>query len=261
MTEMHIMMSIFLFVMGVCIGSFLNVCIYRIPRKEPLIFSRSHCTKCGTKLRAVDNIPLLSFIFLGGKCRTCKSNISMQYPIVELLTGLIFLLSYRYFGWGLEFVSKVVFLSMLIVISFVDLEHRMIPDIISLSGMILGLGFSFLLKSITFWESLLGFLIGGVLLYLVALLGDLLFKKESMGGGDIKMAAMIGAFLGWQRLLAALFIAVALGAFVGVVSMLTSSRVRKDKIIPFGPFLALGAAICVFWGERLIEIYVRNFLP
>lgn len=258
---MNIIISIFLFILGVCIGSFLNVCIYRIPRREPLIFSRSHCPKCGTRLKVVDNIPFISFIFLGGKCRTCKNSISLQYPIVELLTGLVFLLSYWHFGWGWEFISKVVFLTMLIVISFIDLEHRIIPDTISLSGIIIGLGFSLLLKSITFWESLFGFLIGGALLYLVALLGDLLFKKESMGGGDIKMAAMIGAFLGWQKFLLALFIAVALGAVIGIITMIISSKVRKDKIIPFGPFLALGAAICVFWGEKLIEIYIRNFLP
>jgi leader peptidase (prepilin peptidase)/N-methyltransferase len=257
---MNIIVNIILFLLGLSIGSFLNVCIYRIPRKEPLILSRSHCPKCGTSIRAFDNIPILSFILLGGRCRSCKERISWRYPMVELLTAIAFLFTYWHFGWGWEFVSKLILLLLLIIIFFIDLEHKIIPDVISLSGIGLGLVFSLLVKSITFWQSLLGLLVGGVLLYLTAILGDFLFKKESMGGGDIKMAAMLGAFLGWQKFLLSFFVAVFLGAAVGVITMLFSPKVRQSKVIPFGPFLALGAAISIFWGEKLIQIYIRTFL-
>lgn len=264
---MSIIISVILFLLGLSIGSFLNVCIYRIPRKERLILSRSRCPNCGANLRIIDNIPLLSFILLGGKCRNCKAKISWRYPMVELLTALIFLFSYWNFGWGWEFVSKIVFLILLVPIFFIDLEHKIIPDVISLPGIGLGLGFSLLVKSITFWESLVGFLVGGVLLYLVAILGDFLFKKESMGGGDIKMAAMLGAFLGWKGFLLSFFVALILGTFVGAITMAISSKVRQNRVIPFGPFLALGATISIFWSKELIHIYIQaqaliqNFLP
>ncbi|MCJ7508048.1 MAG: prepilin peptidase [candidate division Zixibacteria bacterium] len=250
-------LGILAFIFGLAFGSFVNVCIHRIPRREPLALSWSHCPQCGASIKAFDNIPLLSFIWLGGKCRNCQAKISWRYPIVELLTTLVFLFSYWHFGWGWEFISKTVFLILLIIIFFIDLEHKIIPDVISLPGIGLGLGFSLLIKSITFWQSLAGFLVGGVLLYLIALLGDFLFKKESMGGGDIKMAAMLGAFLGWQNLLLSFFVAVLLGALVGIVTIFFSSKVRESRIIPFGPFLALGAFVSIFWSKELIQLYIQ----
>lgn len=254
---MPIYLGVLIFLFGLVFGSFINVCIYRVPKKEALVLSRSHCPKCGASIKAFDNIPILSFVWLGGKCRNCQANISWRYPIVELLTALIFLFSYWHFGWGWEFISKTIFLILLIIIFFIDLEHKIIPDVISLPGIGLGLGFSLLVKSITFWQSLAGFLIGGVFLYLIALLGDFLFKKESMGGGDIKMAAMLGAFLGWEKLLLCFFVAVLLGALVGIITTFFSSKVRESRVIPFGPFLALGAFVSIFWSKELIQFYIQ----
>ncbi len=244
---------------GLALGSFLNVCIYRIPQKKSILFPNSYCPRCGTKIRYRDNIPILSFILLGGKCRTCKEKISWQYPLVEFVTPVLLVVTYLHFGLTWGFATKSILILVLLAVFLIDLKHRIIPDVLTLPGIILGFLLSFLVKSPTFLQSLLGIAVGGGMFYLAAILGDLLFKKESMGGGDIKLAMMLGAFLGWQKIILVLILAAVLGSLVGGVAMLFPGEVKKTKAIPFGPFLAVGALLAIFLGDSLISAYLNAF--
>lgn len=252
--------SIFIFVLGLAIGSFLNVCIYRIPLNKSIIFPASFCPKCGMKISIMDNFPLVSFILLKGRCRNCQAPISIRYPIVELITALLFLLIFFKDGLSWQFLKEIILCCSLIIIFFIDLEHRIIPDVITLPGIVVGFIFSFLTPPLTFLTSLLGFLAGGLLFYLTAILGEAIFKKEGMGGGDVKLAAMLGAFLGWQNILVIFFLSAVLGSIGGIIAIFLSSEIKKTRIIPFGPFIALAAIITVFWGDQLINFYLRTFL-
>jgi len=256
---MEILIGAFVFIFGLAVGSFLNVCIYRLPLRKSVVFPASHCPKCGNKIRAYDNIPILSYVLLRGRCRFCKEHISLIYPVVELLSGLIFLSSFLWYGLSWEFASKLFLFTSLMVIFFIDLKHQLIPDVITLPGIAAGLAFSLLSKSPSFLDSLIGIISGGGLFYLVALAGDKIFKKESMGGGDIKLAAMLGAFLGWQKILLVFFLASFLGALVGIIFLILSPKLRENRLIPFGPFLAIATAICIFFGNRLVELYLNLF--
>jgi leader peptidase (prepilin peptidase)/N-methyltransferase len=256
---MNLLIGIFVFIFGLAVGSFLNVCIYRLPLKKTIIFPASHCPKCGNKIRAYDNIPILSYIVLGGKCRFCKERISLIYPAVELLSGLIFLSLYLWYGLSWDFASRLFLFTSLIVIFFIDLKHQLIPDLITLPGIVAGVVFSLLSKSPSFLDSLIGLFSGGGLFYLVALAGDKIFKKESMGGGDIKLAAMLGTFLGWQKILLVFFLASFLGALVGIIFLALIPKLREKRLIPFGPFLAISTVICIFFGNRLVELYLNLF--
>jgi leader peptidase (prepilin peptidase)/N-methyltransferase len=256
---MNIGVGIFIFILGLAVGSFLNVCIYRIPLKKSILFPSSFCPKCRNKIKFYDNVPLLSYILLRGKCRYCHQKISLIYPAVEFLSGLIFLLLFFKYGLSWDFVSGVFLFSNLIVIFLIDLKYQIIPDVITLPGIIVGLGFSILTKSPPFFESFLGFLVGGGVLYLIAMIGDKVFKKESMGGGDIKLAAMLGTFLGWQRVLLVFFLGSLLGAIVGILSLILSKKIRERRLIPFGPFLAIATLLTIFLGNQLIDLYVRLF--
>ena len=256
---MNVFIGIFIFIFGLAIGSFLNVCIYRIPLRKSILFPASHCPKCGNKIRAFDNIPILSYLILRGKCRYCKEKISLIYPAVELLSGLLFLLLYRNYGLSWEFAAGLFLFSSLLVIFFIDLKYQLIPDVITLPGIIVGFIFSFLSKSPPFLESLIGFFVGGGLLYFMAIFGDKLFKKESMGGGDIKLAAMLGTFLGWKMVLLVIFLASFLGAIAGIIFIIFSKQMRGKRLIPFGPFLAIATLIAVFFGNQIIELYFGLF--
>lgn len=256
---MNIGVGILIFILGLAVGSFLNVCIYRIPLKKSILFPSSFCPRCENKIKFYDNVPLLSYILLKGKCRYCHQKISLIYPAVEFLSGLIFLLLFFKYGLSWDFVSRVFLFSSLIVIFFIDLKYQIIPDVITLPGIVAGLGFSILTKSPPFFESFLGLLVGGGVLYLIALIGDRVFKKESMGGGDIKLAAMLGAFLGWQKVLLVFFFGSFLGAVVGIISFVFSQKIREKRVIPFGPFLAIATLLVIFLGNQLIDLYVRFF--
>lgn len=244
---------------GLALGSFLNVCIYRIPLKKSILFPNSFCPKCGTKIRYQDNIPLISFILLKGRCRKCKEKISLQYPLVEFITSALLVLAYLRFGLTWDFAARGILILFMILTFFIDLKHRIIPDVLTLPGIVIGFILSFLVKSPTFLNSLLGILVGGGLFYLSAVLGELIFKKESMGGGDIKLAMMLGAFLGWQKILLVLLLSAFLGSFIGVIALFLSKDVKKTRTIPFGPFLALGAVITIFFGDAMISAYLRTF--
>lgn len=257
---MNILIGTFVFAFGLAVGSFLNVCIYRLPLKKSLIFPPSHCPKCGTKIKPYDNIPILSYILLRGKCRFCQERISITYPVVELLSGLLLLSLFSWYGLSWAFASKLFLFTSLMVIFLIDLEHQLIPDVVTVPGIGAGLAFSLLSKSPPFLDSIIGLVAGGGLFFLVALAGDKIFKKESMGGGDIKLAAMLGAFLGWQSILLVFFLASFLGALVGIVFLILSPKLRESRLIPFGPFLAIATVISIFFGNRLVELYLNLFL-
>jgi len=246
---------ILIFSLGLIVGSFSNVCIYRIPRNESVIYPASHCPKCRTKIKPVDNIPLLSYILLKGRCRNCGSKISIQYPVVEFLTGLIYLIIYLIYGLSIQSLVYIILSSALIIIAFIDLQEQMIPDIISLPGIVVGLILSFIVPYISFINSALGALVGGGIILIIAWVGSIIFKKEAMGGGDVKLAAMIGAFLGWRYTIISLFLGFFLGALTGIVLIITKIKKREDAI-PFGPFIVLGSIITLLWGEKILLWYL-----
>lgn len=245
---------------GVSIGSFLNVLIYRLPRKMPLILERSICPHCQNKLKWYHNLPLVAFVFLRGKCAFCQKRISWRYPFVELLNGLFYLYFYWQFGLSYEFFVFCFLASALLAIFFIDIDFQIIPDAITLPGIVLGLAVSWLPGGIGILNAFIGLLVGGGSLYLIALLGDWIFKKESMGGGDIKMTAMLGTFLGWKQILFIFICSSLIGLVVSIILMIFSKKVRESRIVPFGPFLALAAAISMLYGNQIIEYYVNNFL-
>jgi leader peptidase (prepilin peptidase)/N-methyltransferase len=266
--------QIVVFIFGSIIGSFLNVCIYRMPQGKSVVWPGSHCPHCEKRIPWYDNIPFLSYFALQGKCRFCKKVISPVYLIVELLTAAVFVLLFRRFGLGFNFFVYAAFLCSLIIATFVDLKHRIIPDEVSLGGIVLGLilnsvrglslkPFSFAFRPML--NSLLGIIVGGGIIYLTGKLFDLVYfgllkkppiqgETESMGGGDVKLLAMIGAFLGWQRALLAFFIAPFFGAIIGLVNLL----VKKDHTIPYGPFLSLGGFLSLLWADKIIRlVFIR----
>jgi leader peptidase (prepilin peptidase) / N-methyltransferase len=256
--------SIFVFALGICIGSFLNVCIYRMGLEQSVVKPSSHCPKCKKPIRWYDNIPLASYIVLRGRCRDCREKISPRYFFVELLTGLIFLALFNRFGLTYSFFIYALFASGLIVATFVDFDFRIIPDEISVGGLVVGLFLSGLYPALhqapSWWQSLLqallGVLVGGGVLWVLGAIGDFIFKKESMGGGDIKLLAMIGAFLGWKLALLALPLASVIGAVVGIIEKIRT----KSSVIAFGPYLAIAALAGLFWGAQIIDYFFYTSL-
>lgn len=238
------------FAFGAIWGSFFNVCILRIPADQSVVTERSRCPQCLQSLRWYMNIPILSFLFLRAKCAYCAKPISWQYPIVELLSGLLFVwLFYRY-SWSVRFVGYGIFCSLLLIISVIDLYHQIIPDELSLSGLVIGFVACFALKDITWIDSLLGILAGGGIFFAVAYGYEKFSGREGLGGGDIKLLAMIGAWLGVHSILLTIVLSSFLGAVVGVSLMLFKGK-NFRMAIPFGPFLAVGALIYLFWGPQL----------
>ncbi len=254
-----IVLAIFVFLIGISIGSFLNVCIYRMGKEESVVRPASHCPQCKKPIRPKDNIPLLSYLLLRCRCRDCGTKISSRYFFIELLTGVVFLVMYRSFGMTPLFFIYSAFASGLIVATFVDFDFRIIPDEISLGGIVVGLVVSFIypllhhvpIHILGLRESLFGVLVGGRALWLLGRLGDFIFKKESMGGGDVKLLAMIGAFLGWKIALLSLPLASLIGAVVGIIIKLRT----KESLIAFGPYLSIGAIIGLFWSGEIFNFF------
>jgi leader peptidase (prepilin peptidase)/N-methyltransferase len=239
---------------GLMIGSFLNVVIARLPERRSLWMPGSTCPGCGNAIAWHDNIPLVSFVALRGRCRACAAPIPWRYPIVEASTAVLFAVAWLVFGGDLlEFAVAVVFLAALVAITVIDLRHQIIPDAITLPGVVAGLLASFATDRIAWVESVCGILLGAGLFVAVILL-----SRGGMGGGDLKLGAMLGAFLGWQALLVALFVAVMLGG-LSAVALLASGRLARKDAIPFGPFLAIGGAVALFWGEAILAWYLGGF--
>jgi leader peptidase (prepilin peptidase)/N-methyltransferase len=255
-----IMVQVYVLGIGAVIGSFLNVLIYRLPKNENFVTGRSHCPQCGTLIRWYDNVPIVSFLILRGKCRKCSAGISLRYPLVELLTAAFFLLAFRLYGFSPQTAIVSVFFCLLLVVTAIDFQFYIIPDKITIPGMILGLAASFVSPTVKPLDALIGLIAGGASLYLLAVVGDFLFKKESLGGGDIKLAAMLGAFLGWKSIIIIFFGAAVLGLVYSLIYMLFSRKMRQDRMIPFGPFLSLAALIALFFGNYLINLYVERVL-
>lgn len=263
MVSMDLQPSIFtlyasVVLVGLVVGSFLNVCIHRLPKGESIVRPPSACPICGVPIQWYDNIPVASFLLLRGRCRACGGRIAWRYPAVELLTGSLFLLTMLRFGFGLRSIVLLLFISGLIVVAWIDLDHQIIPHAITLPGVVLGLIGSLVTRDPSPWDALAGTLTGAGLLYLVAVYADVAFQRESMGGGDVNLLAMIGAFLGWRLMLLSFFFAVASGACLSLGLMATRVLSRKDRI-PFGPFLVLGALVALFAGEGVIDWYISLF--
>lgn len=238
-------------VLGLAAGSFLNVCIWRLPRKLSVVSPGSMCPSCERRLQWWELIPVVSYVVLGGRCRTCRAAISPVYPLVEAGTALLFAGSLWAWGWSLRALAVGVFGTLLIVSGFVDLRHRIIPDAVTLPGIAAGLVFSALDPGVGLLGAVLGVALGGGFLLAVAAV-----TNGGMGGGDIKLAAMMGAFLGWAGLLVAMLTGFVAGALVGGALMLAGRKGRRD-FIAFGPFLAAGALAAAFWGPVIIEWYLR----
>ena len=242
-------------IFGAIVGSFLNVCIIRLPKEESIITPGSHCPHCKSPIKFYDNIPMLSYFILKGKCHHCNEPISFQYPLIEGLTAFGSLIIFMRFGPSLSYLFFFSFLAALIVITVIDLYHQIIPDVISIPGIGIGLLGSLIIPYITFFNSLIGILVGGGSLFLVATLYQWLFKREGMGGGDVKLLAMIGAFLGWKSVILTILLSSFIGSIVGIAIMLLNGKDFKYAI-PFGPFLSLGAVTSLFYGEALIQWYL-----
>jgi len=250
---MDAFLYIFLACVGAAIGSFLNVLIFRIPEGQSIVLPSSHCQKCGHGIRVYDNIPIISYIILRGKCRDCHDKISLQYPIVEAITAVMSLLLFVKFGLSFKYLASFIFTCALIVITFIDLRHQIIPDVISLPGIPVFFFLAVIFMNLTVWESLLGILIGGGCLFMIAFLYEIITKREGMGGGDIKLLAMLGAFLGWKSLFFILFVSSLLGAVVGVSAMIIKGQDMKYAV-PFGPFLSIAAVAYLFVGADVTKL-------
>lgn len=246
---------LFAFAFGLCIGSFLNVCIYRLPESMSIIRPPSSCPQCKNPIRFYDNVPVISYLLLRGRCRNCQTPISIRYPLIELLTGLCAAGVVLKFGLTLESLIYFTFVATLITITFIDIDHQIIPDVISLPGIVLFFIASFGVPAVTVKEAVIGILIGGGSLYVVALAYALIKKREGMGGGDIKLLAMIGALLGWQGVLFTLFVSSLVGTITGILVMLRKGG-NMRLAIPFGPFLSIGAVLYVFYGPAIVRWYL-----
>lgn len=240
---------------GLMIGSFLNVCTLRWPEDESVVFPGSHCPKCGKPIRWYDNVPVLGYMLLRGRCRACREPISLQYPLVELATGLVWAGMFSYAGLSFEALRGALLLTILFGIALTDARFYIIPDQFSLGGLVLGLGLAFLPGGIDALDALIGAIVGFGLLESVAVVGKWMFKKDAMGDGDIRMMAMVGAFLGWAGVLLTVFLGALLGAVIfGPISY------KTKKLVPFGIFLAAAAAITYGFGSEIIDWYLTNIL-
>jgi len=254
---MDFSLYIIIFIFGAIIGSFLNVCIWRMPKEESILKPSSHCPFCNEPIKWFDNIPLLSFVFLAGHCRKCRARIPFRYPLVEFLTAVLFIVNFIYFGISVKFFIYTGFECALIAAAFIDSVHFIIPDEITIGGLVAGLVLSFIFPVLhntldhktSFLLSFLGAAVGGLSIYAVGVAGEFIFKKEAMGGGDVKLMAMIGSIVGWKWALLIFFIAPFFGAIIGIYLKL----VKKIDIIPYGPYLSFATFVTIMWGDRILK--------
>ncbi|MBT3318902.1 MAG: prepilin peptidase [Clostridia bacterium] len=260
---MNIVIMVLIFLAGIVIGSFLNVCIYRIPKEESIAKNGSACMSCGAKLTLIDLIPVFSYLVLRGKCRHCKTRFSAQYPIIEAITGVLFLLLYLKFGLNYVIIIYAALIAILIVITLIDYRHMIIPNGLIIAGLVVGvaqlIAAIFTTGIFENWlVYVIGFFAGGLPLLLIALFTTFVLKKEAIGGGDIKLMAFAGLILGWKLLIPAFFIGIVVGAIVSVVLMATKKKKRGDEI-PFGPFLCFGILVSIFFGQEIFNWYLGMF--
>ncbi len=276
-TLLALPIALIVLVIGAAIGSFLNVVVYRLPAGMSLVWPPSRCPHCLHRLRSFENVPVLGWLWLKGRCARCQQPIAVRYPLVEAATGLLFLLVFFSFGLSWQTVGGWAFFSWLLALSLIDLDTLTLPNPLTQSGLVAGLGFQLVLglyqtadagnaiaHLITGDRLMTGGILGAVIgLWLLdgfSVLGAMLFRKPAMGGGDAKLAAMMGAWLGWKYLLVAGFLACVIGAFGGG-GAIALGWVKRHQPIPFGPALALGAAIALLWGETILSAYLQLFFP
>ena len=253
------LMALYALLVGLALGSFMNVCIYRIPLQKSIVRPSSSCPNCGKKIRFYDNIPIISYLLLLGRCRHCHHPISWRYPVIEAITGLLSLALFIRYGLSFQYLLFLLFAATLVTISFIDLDHQIIPDVLSIPGIIAGLAAAFVPGNVLWFESVIGIIGGGGALFLVGLAYEKLTGKQGMGGGDVKLLAMIGAWMGWRSLPFVLLISSLTGAIIGSVFLLAAGKGYRVKI-PFGPFLSLGALSYIFFGPQLTNWYIGLLL-
>ena len=261
--EVFVAVSVFVFLAGLCIGSFLNVCIWRIPRDESIVWPGSHCPACNHAIAPWDNLPLLSWVFLGGKCRHCRAPISPRYFVVELLTGTLFAGLWLVHGWTLQTPVYLFFTAALILGTFVDFDHLILPDRVTIGGMVAGPILSFAFPALqgqterlpALVQSLIGLAVGYGLLWLVATIGRAILKREAMGMGDVKLLGAIGACLGWPAVLFTIFVSSLSGTLLGFTLIALGKKELQSKI-PYGPHIALAAVLWMFCGPACIDLYL-----
>jgi leader peptidase (prepilin peptidase)/N-methyltransferase len=264
-----VLVTLIIFMLGAAVGSFLNVVIYRVPAGLSVLFPPSRCPHCLRPLKAYDNVPVFGWMWLKGRCRYCKSPIAIRYPLVEAATGLLFVWVLWAFNLSIPTLGYWAFFSWLLALSLIDLDTMTLPNPLTQSGLVAGL----LFQAVIGWFAagwigvashifggILGSVIGIWLFDLISIGGAMVFGQTAMGGGDAKLAAMIGAWIGWKLLLVTGFLACAIGAFAGG-GAIALGLISRRQPMPFGPFLALGAVLATFWGETLISSYLRLFFP
>lgn len=245
---------------GALLGSFLNVCIYRLPRGESIVWPGSHCPACGTSIAWYDNVPVLSYLALLGRCRRCRAPISIRYPVVEGANAAGYVIILNTFGLNWTSVLYCILFSALLVVTGTDLTHKIIPNVVTVPGTILGLMGAATVLPVGPVNALLGVAVGGGILWALAWASPYLFGKDGMGGGDIKLLAMVGAFLGWKPALLTIMIGSLAGSVIGI-SLIAFRLMKRDEYIPFGPFLVLGALVSMFFAQPLLDWYQRLLSP
>ncbi|AFZ48214.1 type 4 prepilin peptidase 1 [Cyanobacterium stanieri PCC 7202] len=259
------LVNLIVFVLGACIGSFLNVVIYRLPAKISLIHPPSRCPHCLHPLGVTENVPVLGWLWLGGKCRWCKTPISFRYPLIEAFTGLLFVLVFLQFGISWQTLGYFIFVSWLIVLALIDFDTLTLPNVLTQTGLVVGLCFQTALglmnggvaeASLSLFVAILSAVVGIWLFDAILIIGTFAFGKPAMGGGDPKLVAMIGVWLGWQNVLITGFLACLVGALVGI-SAIALGSLKKGQPMPFGPFLVVGAMIALFYGDTLLSAYLN----
>ncbi len=252
------MTEILIIVLGLSIGSFLNVCIFRIPNNESISKPRSRCPKCKHQLKFWENIPVLSYLFLRGKCSSCHTRISLRYPLIEILTSLVFLLLYYYYGYTIKTLLLCVLFSIVIIITFIDIDVQLIPNKLLLLGLIPVSIYIILFALDNIWRYLLGAIGLSALFYLIGYLGRIFYKEDSMGMGDVKYAFLIGLLLGWKSGLLALGFSFIFASII-IVLLFVQKKLKSKQKIPFGPFMSLGLLASLIWGEKIIEWYLHFY--
>jgi len=254
------------FILGLIIGSFLNVCIYRLPLEQSIIKPPSHCINCGTRLELLDLVPVLSYIFLKGKCRHCGVKISAKYPAVELLTALLFTLLFYKYSLSIYFIAAIYITAILIAVFFIDYEHKIIPDELVIAGLVGGIILViynifnpiWIYGDRNWWNPLVGMVTGSGFLFIVALIGLIIYKTDdAMGMGDVKIFAPIGIFLGWKMTILALTISIFLCGIISLSLIITRLKSRQDAI-PFGPFIVIGTFVTLMWGWDILNWYIAR---
>lgn len=265
---MIIVQYAFVFILGLILGSFFNVCIFRIPNEQSIVKPSSHCPNCNTPLKGKDLVPVLSHLFLGGKCRYCKTPISIRYTLVELLTAVVYVVLFYKFGLTVEFLAATFLMSVLICVFFIDLDHKIIPNGLVITGLVGSAGlFAYnLFGNVSFygdnnwWTPLLGILVGSGTFFLIALIGSWVYKTEdALGMGDVKIFIPIGIFLGWKLTIIALCATILLAGLMGIVLIFAGKRDRKSTM-PLGPFIVTGVFIALLWGWQIIDWWYYNYL-